>query len=89
MARFALTLNETIIVSVNQGMKKYKLKGVIYYNAAHFTCRYIVKRGMIWFHDGLAPQSQKLTRDGSMLSMSSNLHTRGSMGASLAIYMLA
>lgn len=77
------------MVTTNQGVKKYKLKGVLYFNAGHFTCRYVAKRGIIWFHDGIAPQSQKLVREGSILSISSDLRTRGLMKATAALYVLA
>ena len=42
-------LNDVLMVTTNEGVKKYKLKGVLYFNAGHFTCRYIVKCGIIWF----------------------------------------
>jgi hypothetical protein len=42
-------------ISVGEGVNKvtYKLKGIIYFSSAHFTCRIVDKRGHIFYHDGI------------------------------------
>ena len=84
-----LTLNDTIMATTNQGVKKYKLKGVLYYNEGHFTGQYIGKCGIIWFHNGIGPHSQKLICKGSLVSLSTNLDSQGHMKASATIYVLS
>ena len=56
LSKYTPALNETIMVITNGGVKKYKLKGVVYYEGDHFTSRYIGKCGVVWYHDGLVPQ---------------------------------
>lgn len=41
---------------VNGGSATLHLKGIIYYEENHFTCRIISADGQMWYHDGLVNQ---------------------------------
>ncbi|KAJ7019553.1 hypothetical protein C8F04DRAFT_975515 [Mycena alexandri] len=34
------------------------LRGIVYGGGAHFVCRFISKRGRVWYHDGIVTGSR-------------------------------
>ncbi|KAJ7452026.1 hypothetical protein FB451DRAFT_1051022, partial [Mycena latifolia] len=64
-----------------------RLRGVIYYGAAHFTARIITAGGVMWFHDGLAT-GKSTVRQGTLQDLTSGkeLHFCNGRKAVAAIY---
>ena len=68
--------------SVNDHQCRYKLKGVIYYGAHHFTSRILSDDNTVWFYDGLNGQS--MIPEGEPASL--DLAICGARSAIVAVY---
>jgi len=64
----------------------YKLRGIAYYGASHFTARVIQDNGMVWYHDGLQTGTN-LVYEGTLNNLlDNNLSACEGREVSVAIY---
>ncbi|KAJ7697463.1 hypothetical protein B0H17DRAFT_866647, partial [Mycena rosella] len=49
-----LHFDEELVFDCNGALVKLKLRGIIYGGQGHFTCRFVDRGGVLWFHDGIA-----------------------------------
>jgi hypothetical protein len=47
------SVDHELCVSAGNVLRQYKLRGLVYFSADHFTVRVVTKTGMVWFHDGI------------------------------------
>ncbi|KAI0355617.1 hypothetical protein OH77DRAFT_1454050 [Trametes cingulata] len=47
-------LDRSFSVEVNGLTRYWTLRGLIYWGGNHFTCRYLDRNGMVWYHDGVS-----------------------------------
>ncbi|KAI0357519.1 hypothetical protein OH77DRAFT_1398804 [Trametes cingulata] len=47
-------LDRSFHMSMNSVTRYWKLRGLIYWGANHFTCRFVDHNGMVWYHDGVS-----------------------------------
>ena len=79
-------INPRLLVKTKHGdSSSYSLRGVIYYGQHHFTCRFISRRGVVWYHNGIATGSS-LVNEGFLSSV--DLSICGTQMASVALYTL-
>ena len=59
MSQHWVSLLESIVVTmVNGSCTTYKLRGIVYYLDNHFTLRFVLESGCVWYHDGIATGRQ-------------------------------
>ena len=82
--RPSITISHNLqLHSVNDHLCKYKLKGVIYYGAHHFTSRILSDDDTVWFYNGL--NGQLMTLEGELAAL--DLSVSGERSAVVAVYM--
>ena len=62
-----ISLLESIVISttVNGHHMTYKLRGMMYHLDDHFTLRFILETGCVWYHDGISTGRQ-MVHEGSL-----------------------
>ncbi|KAK0222359.1 hypothetical protein IW262DRAFT_1271953 [Armillaria fumosa] len=53
VASTSVLLDHSIRLTICTGPADYRIAGIVYYGASHFTARYIDADRTIWFNDGL------------------------------------
>ncbi|KAK0215623.1 hypothetical protein IW262DRAFT_227643 [Armillaria fumosa] len=60
--------DHSIRLTVCTGPADYRIAGIVYYGASHFTARYIDADRTVWFNDGLV-HGRRAYREGSILEI--------------------
>ena len=64
---------------------KFKLKGIIYYGAEHFTSHVVAENDMTWYHDGIHTSTGgNLAYEGTLSTL--DLSCRDTRRAAVAVY---
>ncbi len=49
-----LDIDRDLTLNVNGTACRWSVRGMIYWGADHFTCRYVHVDGQVWYHDGIS-----------------------------------
>ena len=79
------TINQTLLIRVGNDNFRYHLAGIIYFGAAHFTCR-IIHGDNVWFHDGYVNEAP--TNHG-LLNALGDLYYHNTKSATAVFYVLS
>jgi hypothetical protein len=78
-----LVIDTSIYLYKNNNRYRFKLKGILYYGAEHFTSRVVTENDMTWYHDGM-DTGGNLVYEGTLSTL--NLLCRDMRKASVAVY---
>ncbi|KAJ7646168.1 hypothetical protein B0H17DRAFT_959206 [Mycena rosella] len=81
-----LRFDEELGLDCNSCIVKSKLRGIIYGGWDHFTCKFIGRSGVVWFHNGITT-GRCCTRETELsLADLMSLHKSGSKIAVAMVY---
>ncbi|EIW58457.1 uncharacterized protein TRAVEDRAFT_124747 [Trametes versicolor FP-101664 SS1] len=81
-----LDIDRELMLNVNGRLCKWSVRGLIYWGADHFTCRFVDLEGQVWYHDGIST-GRNCARESS-LADADLCHARGRQ-LSHVVYFLA